>query len=50
MKNITSTNFENKEVTVTSIGDTFKEFFDLELFDIMIASQIKCRSYKLNNI
>ena len=38
MKNITSTNFENKEVTVTSIDTTtFKEFFDLELFDIMIA-------------
>ena len=49
MKNITSTSFEGKDVKVTSMEiTTFEEFFDLDLFDIMIVKPNQMTLFQLN--
>ena len=48
MKNVTSTSFESKDVKVTSMEiTTFKEFFDLDLFDIMVAQPNQMTLFQL---
>ena len=49
MKNVTSTDFQNKDIEVLSIDKTtFKEFVDLDLFDIMIIKPNQMNLLQLN--
>lgn len=49
MENVTSTDFQNKDVEVLSIEKTtFKEFVDLDLFDIMVIKPNQMNLVQLN--